>query len=183
MMAGPENADDCRLRGKAMEFEEKYFKDMMLSRQLRNWGLDQYMYLSLSEWRFTIDPELDDCEGRTFPEEKKIVMRQYTDETLLHEMIHGYETQLLERYRQYLLMLLYDKLQKKMSKKKLMRCMYVELDKISTVFHTPLFLLKSFDLDYRRKLRLGTIYAYGRESSFAHARPNPFVKWVLPDRK
>ena len=90
--------------------------------------------------------------------------------TLLHELIHYYEGVLLESYRQVLLLYFYEKILKKIGRKKFW--LFIRFDKFflelsnKPQFHTVLFLLKSLDLDLRLKLPFGTINSYGREEFF-----------------
>jgi len=74
-------------------------------------------------------------------------------------MIHAYEYMLPENYRQFLTIMLFDKLQKRIPRllKKIKKDMHTLLQ-----IHEPLFLLKSFDLDLRLRKPLGTVYNYER---------------------
>lgn len=81
---------------------------------------------------------------------------------ILHEMIHAYEAVLPENFRQFLVLYLYDRLNKTLGHKKLWQYIHTDNNILIRV-HSVLFLLKSLELDLRLKYPLGTIYGYGRE--------------------
>jgi len=93
------------------------------------------------------------------------------DSILLHEMIHAYESMLRphESYHQFVLIKLHEKLLTKIPK--LTKIMRWDLHTENRVFHTPLFLLKSLDLDIRLNQPLGTVYDYNREINFRKFNP------------
>lgn len=103
------------------------------------------------------------CDGKN----KTIIIRK--DESkidekniILHEMIHAYESILFPSFREFLILYLYDLLIKKLGYKKLWK--YIRTDNhVLYRVHSPLFLLKSLELDLKLKYPLGTIYGYGRE--------------------
>jgi len=91
---------------------------------------------------------------------------------LLHEMIHAYEglykkDKSYEVYRQFLLLYFYGKLKNKIGLEALNEIIENGLQfTLLKDLHTPLFLLKSLDLDLRLKKPWGTIHSYRRADYF-----------------
>jgi len=181
--------DEKKLYERALAFEERYFKDMRLesfSKRLTEMqdaetgivyqeGFDQAFDLSVAQWRYVIKGDLD-SDGRCNGSERVIEIHpnhEKNNEVLLHEMIHAYEFLLFEAspsYGQYVLLALYNKLSKKVPG--LMKL--VTLDShIALNVHTPLFMLKSIDLDIRLRRPLGTIYEYDRLDLFRKKSKSP----------
>ena len=98
--------------------------------------------------------------------------RSELKQVLLHEMIHAYEglnkkDKSYEVYRQFLLLYFYGKLKNKIGLDALNEIIENGLHFILLGdFHTPLFLLKSLDLDLRLKKPWGTIHSYRRADYF-----------------
>ncbi len=174
-------SDEMELRLKALVLQEKYFNDMNLrlySKELTKIEMDgRVLHDDLSE---TLNINIDDWivrytdmgrgDGCCMPYINVIEVRRNVSElrvVLLHEMIHAFESILgrsqIENYKQYVIIKLYEKLSKRIPN--LRKMIATDMHRYMQV-HSPLFMLKSFDLDLRLKQRLGTIYRYGREEMF-----------------
>lgn len=180
-----------RILNKIYEFEEKYFSDLTLmdckkdltsyrEKVSNKWKtvygefyIEEKISFVDKNWRIIFIDELlglGCCGG----EEKIIGIAESVedyDPTLLHEMIHGYEFMLepYPCYHQYVLIKLYEKLSIQIPN--LYKFFTWDLHINNTVNHSPLFLLKSLDLDIRLKLPYGTVYGYGREYVFRKFNP------------
>jgi len=132
----------------------------------------------LSEW---IIKEVDEKEmealGMCEEEEKMIKVAKGLNRSdlklvLLHEIIHAYEglskPQTYAIYRQLLVLYFHEKLRKKIESKALEEIIGIGLNFfiIEKGCHTPLFLLKSLDLDLRLNKPWGTVHSYEREDFF-----------------
>lgn len=179
--------EDRALRSKALKFEDRHFKDMTLrsySRQLTRakmqdsisgeWdtiedGFEQDYDLSLSSWIIRYDNLKGNVGGICEWPIKQIRIKpgQEGEElVLLHEMIHAFEFLLKdfnEYYQQYVTIQLYKKLRSKV--RNLMRQITYDVHKYFKI-HSPLFMLKSLDLDLKFKKPLGTVYGYERADFF-----------------
>jgi transcriptional regulator with XRE-family HTH domain len=187
--------DERELDSLMLDFEEEYFEDLTFEKfqksDLTKVTLDSgecfyseipELYSSLS----LIPGYTIKVEEPSVDEEEKAVAscdmiknsitfykgryEEYKEETLLHEMIHAYDEKLsrLIMVREFLLLDIYEHLCKRIGKKKLRECIYCEIhpDVMINHGHNLLFLLKSFDLDIRRGIKLGSVFAYGREERF-----------------
>ena len=132
------------------------------------------VYINVDDWRLVVVDDNDEYIGYCKPEKKviEIVESRVTDDiVLLHELIHAYEDLLDDivggAYSKYVVIRLFDKLSKQIPNLVTKVTLDVHRDNI---VHTPLFLLKSFDLDLRCGLPLGTIYGYGRTRLFSEER-------------
>jgi hypothetical protein len=160
--------EEYELLIKAEEFEEKYFQDFTL--KLYNEIVPDKVIGkidNISSWEFRIVKENNEFVGRCNGPDKiiEIVQNDDIENILLHEMIHAYEYILLEYpfYHQYVLLKLYEKILSKIPN----LIKIIEADKNRyTIEHTPLSLLKSFDIDLELGLPVGTIYSYGREEIY-----------------
>ncbi|HOC37652.1 MAG TPA: hypothetical protein PKJ77_00055, partial [Thermodesulfobacteriota bacterium] len=85
--------------------------------------------------------------------------------TLLHEMIHAYESLIPQALQQYLVLFLYGKLSETFGTGELDRIIRTEQHCLAVV-HDLLFLLKSLDLDLAMDLAPGAIIDYGSEEFF-----------------
>lgn len=98
--------------------------------------------------------------------------RSELKQLLLHEMIHAYEGlhkkgKGYEVYRQFFLLYFYRKLKNKIGLDVLNEIIENGLHfTLLKDMHTPLFLLKSLDLDLRLKKQWGTIHSYRRADYF-----------------
>lgn len=189
-------AQHTDLNLKAAQFEDKYFNDMSFqSKAILNkiakfasstksdkakggkmkgdieddWRLS----LSIAKWAVVYQDSKfrlsRGVEGECREEQRVIVIRRNNDKreednTLIHEMIHVYEAMLNERLGQLMLIILFDKLSKKIGSK-VWKYIYRD-NHINSIVHSPLFLIKSLDLDLRTKQPLGTIYSYDRTKFF-----------------
>ena len=164
---------------KDMNFELKELKDIFLKYQIQNddgtWDTcyEQPFFGISGRYRFFYEEMSKDyvigycdTEKKEIHISKKIESnKKEVKNVLLHEMIHGYEDIIPETYRQYLVIFLYQRLIKKLGKRKL--CSMILEDQHSLrVEHSLLFLLKSLTLDIARRLPHGTIMGYGREEYF-----------------
>ena len=102
------------------------------------------------------------------------------DKTILHEMIHMYESIINDLplyFHDMLYWSLYQDLRAKIEKLDTVISSHAHLLNGSTLYaygglHDILFLLKSFDLDIRMGYPLGTIFGYGRTKLFNHLEYN-----------
>lgn len=130
---------------------------------------DKSLSLGDNLWRFKIVEKTEDWDGHCNHKERLITIVKSEKKNiymLLHEMIHAYEFMLeenCEMYKQFLLIDLYERLLIKVPDLK--KKMKLDLHSMLRV-HSPLFMLKSLDLDIRLNKPLGTVYAYGREEIF-----------------
>lgn len=174
---------EAELHREAFEFESRYFSDICLTspRVIKN--LLRYevedddggvlevstdVHVGLTGWilRYRAFPpgSLGQCNWKT----KTIAIRAGLAEpertaTLLHEMIHAYEWQLSMGFREWLLLDLYKQLCKRIKPTQLDRYIAASTHmEIKEAGHGVLFLLKSLDIDLRRKWELGTCFGYGR---------------------
>ena len=106
------------------------------------------------------------CEGICDPKVNTIWIdaeNLHNDITLLHEMIHAYDSVLYKTFsahRDYVVLKLYEKL--RITIPDLLQLITIDLH-TGNITHSLLFMLKSLDLDLRLDKPLGTVYSYGRE--------------------
>jgi hypothetical protein len=172
-----------KLADQIAEYEEEYFSDLTLNDFIELCDYDNQTDIkSLFDypyWRFYIvpddHPDLDSADGicRYDIENGEFYIKigeshKNDKATILHEMIHAYEDLVKDSNyisSQLLLILLYDKLYRKIPDLKYYLYLIANRDLFHFEFnltHTPTFLLKSFDLDLRLGLPLGSIVAYGK---------------------
>ena len=179
--------EDKLLRNKAIDFEDRYFKDMMLEtysktlnrheildRVTGEWISYESKFdfdLSVAKWIIKYDNNLGTAQGMCEGLMRRIRIKsnQIADENivLLHELIHAFEFNLREAceyYCQYVTLRLYDKLKKR--EKNLLRLINKDMHR-HYIEHSLLFMLKSIDLDIRLKKPLGTVYSYGRTKLYS----------------
>jgi hypothetical protein len=178
--------EEERILNKIYEFEEIYFADLTLKdykkdltsyrkKVFKKWKtayedffLDEKISFVDNKWRITFIDELlayGFCSGK----ERIIGIAESMKDNvpnLVHEMIHGYESMLepYAGYHQFVLIKLYEKLSVQITN--LNKIIEWDMHTKNTVNHSPLFLLKSLDLDIRLKEPLGTVYCYDREYEF-----------------
>lgn len=194
--------EEERLLNKIYEFEEKYFTDLTLKdyekdlagyrkKLIVKWETDngdllvnENMSFIDNKWKVKLMRSLVYLEGYygfCNVKERLIAIAEPLkdhDPTLLHEMIHGYESMLepYVGYHQFVLIKLYEKLLLQIPN--LNKIIAWDMHNENTVYHSNLFLLKSLDLDIRLKQPFGTVYGYYREYEFR--RFNPYaVKYRL----
>lgn len=184
--------EEFYLRSKAIGYEDMYFKDLTLRKfqkyistvfiekdgkwiKVTSSALDElYWKLDISEWCFKIVPDKDmedNVLGKCEISEKTIKIaesQKNKKSVLLHEMIHAYEytfdgDPVLDFYKQIIVLDLYDRLSKKISNIKKHLIYNVHGDDI---IHSPLFMIKSLELDLRLNYPLGKVYGYGKEEIF-----------------
>ena len=179
---------------KMLDYEEKYFADMMFkTRELEsylrikmqgedgNWhdvqeDLPGWKNVDLSLWTIRLKKRMGIAAGRCLGKKKIIEIKKTNDNnslkyTLIHEMIHAYEEMLFDRYRQLLCFYFKKKLfAQGLTERKFKKLL--ELDEFlaransHTVFHSVLFMLKALSLDRRLRVSEGTIHGYGREEHY-----------------
>ena len=187
-----ETTDD-KLTCEALEYEEKYFEDMTLEDEsIRDsfkvtfekdgkdvggsWGEPPYVTLG-DGWKF-VEKRLRKWDGRCRGKRFKVEIKQglFEEErkiTLLHEMIHAYERELVwvegvgGKMRELLYIVLYKKLISTAGQEKMDELLRIA---VSSLFwesgHSILFTLKALDLDIRLKLPYGSIFGYGKTEWF-----------------
>lgn len=177
--------EELKLLEKAIDMEEKYFSDMTLKDYCEKLGRYQVKHegewiditdseylngVDISDgWRFKIARDLD-CLGRCNSKERLIEINESNKDdetTLLHELIHAYESMLSEGFKQYLLIDLYERLLPQVPRLKELLTSEMHCFSYRRIGHTPLFILKSLDLDLRLNRPLGTIYGYGKTNELA----------------
>ncbi|EFI36135.1 hypothetical protein Dthio_PD3588 [Desulfonatronospira thiodismutans ASO3-1] len=179
-----QNKDEIALWYKATDFEEKYFGDMNLDdfeEELsgkETWIGGKWVKvkrdfytefgITLGRWRFIIVKKPKGYAGKCFPKSCTIkIAEEYKDNdiVLLHEMIHAFECMLFkhEFFFQYVLIKLYKKLSEQVPNLDELLMFDQHVD---SIVHSPLFCLKSIDLDLRLNQEIGTTYAYEREELF-----------------
>jgi hypothetical protein len=135
--------------------------------------------LNLSLWAIRIKKRMD-CDGKCISKKRIIELKKTDDEselkyTIIHEMIHAYESVLFDRYRQLLCFFLRNKMFRHgLTERRFLRLLRADdmwaRSYSSTVAHSVLFLLKALELDRRLKLPPGTIHGYGRIEVMKHLR-------------
>jgi hypothetical protein len=167
---------------RAYDYENLYFDDMRLIKYKNEIGIvtdeenhetytslidDISESITIGNWIFNIVPNNNEFVGCTYKFTKKIeITKEHKNNelTILHEMIHAYEMMLGdESLNQYVVIKLYNELSSKISDLD----EYIQIDShVLIKEHSLLFMLKSLDLDLRLKLKLGSIYSYGREELY-----------------
>lgn len=177
--------EETAIQIRAIEFEEKYFTDMTLLDYEKDIvseietedgvsQLDQEKNISINNWRFKINPNIEDGDAITRNYEYLIEFKpEFNDDnTLLHEMIHAYEFMLKgAEMDNYVTIRLYEELLLKIPN--LLEFKNKDIN-LANKTHTTLFLLKSLKLDIELGQELGTVYAYNREDLFS-GMANPTI--------
>lgn len=157
--------------GRAKELEEEFFGDMMLADVESELNIDyQQVNITISwKWRFLVQDLKNGVLGACEYDDRCIIIGSTCandDYILLHEMIHAYEGMLgqgwTKIYQQVLTLLLYEKLKDRFSDLLSIVKAAAKTDQAERTgfVHSPLFLLKSLDLDDRLGLPWGTIHGY-----------------------
>jgi hypothetical protein len=167
-----------------MSYADIYFRDLAVdTKQIAKIIGD--VDFDISKWTIKYKKNLKAC-GECHLKRKCILINpeQANSEvklTVLHEMIHAFNSMLFDKYdkyKEFFLIYFYNKLMKKIGKKKLHRIINLYLDWDLTVKdHSLLFLLKSLELDLRMNKPLGTVMAYGRHDIF-HYYQNKKPEWI-----
>jgi len=185
--------DEQKLFEMMCDYEEKYFEDLSLKMYEKSpVGIAQHLdgdieYLDLNPSPHIvkiriIKPYKDEKALAKYTKEDRVISffkGKYEKEkkiTLLHEMIHHYDSELfLNGMRDFVLIDLYNKILKLISKKNIFRILWTENNPLARInfSHNTLFVLKSLDLDIRLNKKLGTILAYGRKAWY---RTIPYKK-------
>lgn len=183
------NNNDIKSRLLLAELESKYFKDLTLkqfdeseiSAVTLDDGSQAFSDLPkvsiLGKYRIDIakppksEPAVAICDW-----DKKVITlfrgryEKHKEITLLHEMVHAYDHELVryQTWRDYLLIYLYNKISDKLGKKRMHSILTLESHPgfCENMAHNLLFVLKSLDLDLMLKKKLGTVFAYGRAKYF-----------------
>lgn len=168
------------LMHEAIRLEGLYFQDMTL---------EEYPQIldTLNEWGVFVNPtvehvhfhELEPDNSGTFgiydrrAKSISLLLNGLTESTLCHEMIHHYENELNElddSICQYLAIKLWQKLSPTIPDLESRVLKYIEATEHRNLEneggqHDVLFLLKSYDIDVRLGIPLGTTFGYGYESN------------------
>lgn len=186
---------DYRLYDKVNEFEEM-FDDMLFKKGTRSYELtlekttgedgeecvratspcEELEYFSIEDFNYEA-AELEGCDGYYDRQNETLVVslnELENDSTVLHEMIHLYESfinDLSWSYHDMLIWALYQDLREKIpALDEIVNHHSHQLTQANLESaggnHDLLFLLKSFDLDIRMDYPLGTVFAYGRQDLF-----------------
>ena len=172
----------------AFKLQDKYFSDLRLqspsiTRKLFRYKsqdddgqwydvVDDMPIISIQGWIFKFrctQKWLGLCDAK----HKTIFIKQNLEDvehlaTLLHEIIHAFESQLVFSFREWLVIEPYRRLSRRIKPALLHR--YITSSTHALVHNTAhgvLFLLKSIDLDLRLKWKVGTVFGYGREDYLA----------------
>jgi len=182
-----------KLRMTAVEYENRYFQDLTLKDgrsqkklatcEIQNEGgkwikcqSDLQLDVTLSQgwiFRYRRLKSLGRCSYR----QRRIEIKAGIDGdefkgTLLHEMIHAYEDMLVPPFREWLLLDIYKRMEKKLGERTLHR--YIDTNTHAVFLqsgHGVLFLLKSLQLDERFGWKRGTVFGYGRDDLFNKKEP------------
>ena len=186
---------DFRLYDKVTEFEDM-FDDMLFKKGTRPYELtlekttgedgkecvratspcEEMEYFSLEDFNYEA-AELESCDGYYDRQNNALVVSAdelENDSTVLHEMIHLYESFINElswSRHDMLVWALYQALREKIpALDEIVNHHSHQLTQTNLESaggnHDLLFLLKSFDLDIRMDYPLGTVFAYGRQDLF-----------------
>ena len=137
---------------------------------------DELAYFMTTFLKYKVE-ELNDMLGYYDHSEQLICVSPEglkNDHTVLHEMIHVYESLINDLplyYHDMIYWALYKDLKKKIPKLDDIISSHAHLLTGSTIYnrgglHDIVFLLKSFDLDIRKGYPLGTVFGYGRTEEF-----------------
>jgi hypothetical protein len=186
------SAVELELQKIALNFEEKYFKDLRLitpsiRRKLLGcteqghdgkWSETEPDFddVSIEQWIFRVRrlPELDGLplHGLCEAKRKTISIKPGLSKLerrvgLLHEMIHAYESQLSQPFREWLLLNFHQRMCRGINRARLQWFMDISTHaQFHTCTHGVLFLVKSLDLDLRFGWKFGTVFGYGRANYF-----------------
>ena len=187
--------DEKRLQYRAMKCEAAYFKDMSLDILRKHLAgtapaatgtfhekwLDEVFALTLVKWRYVLNGGLE-YRGRCDTHEMMIEIRpedKDDDIVLLHEMIHAHEfilSEASELYKQHVLLSLYKRLSRKVPA--LIDAVTTDRRLAVDAGHTPLFMLKSFDIDLRLEKPLGTVYSRSRNGFPTGTEAEGITAWA-----
>lgn len=160
----------------AMKFEGLYFQDMTLEEYpqilevLDEWGVRMNPTIEHAHF-YALEQDSDGTTGVYDKRDKSIgfVLDGLTANTICHEMIHHYEyelDELDESLRQYLTIKLWQKLSPQIPNLESRVLKHIEATEHRKLEneggqHDVLFLLKSYDIDMRTNVPLGTTFGYG----------------------
>ena len=143
----------------------------------------QLKYFSYSFFHYKVENLAENTGGYYSPSKQTLcISRKYLDNErtldriILHEMIHLHEDVLNELpfyYHDMMYWALYSDLEKRIPKLDEIITNHAHLLTGTDLYnkgglHDILFLLKSFDLDIRKRYPLGTVFSYGRQNEFQH---------------
>jgi hypothetical protein len=184
--------EETELYNVMLGFEEEYFTDLTMAifaksditRSVFKDG--KTLYNNFDDFGLSIE----DCAVRVMKpkvNETKVAYYSNTDNmitflkgryerrkrlVLLHEMIHAYDHRLTKWMflRDYLLIHLYNKVGKKIGKKRLRSILVNEThtDFHIDTGHSIFFVLKTLELDIRLNKKYGTVLAYGRDKWYGN---------------
>ncbi len=177
--------EEYELHEKICLYEDQYFADMTLRKYARELMkvnlatgqsyiptdiLDDLRYALSGTWRVTVVEDNPEWVGRCSSDCLIEITKNHRNDkiTILHEMIHAYET-ILDSYpmfKDWLMLRLHRELSGKIPNLHRYLSVNVHPYLFIDVFHGTLFALKSLDLDLRLKKPLGTVFAYGRDDLF-----------------
>ncbi|HZZ82110.1 MAG TPA: hypothetical protein VFE62_26660 [Gemmataceae bacterium] len=183
--------EDKELQLLAYQFEDRHFADMTLTspavrRNLFHYEIEgdaggsqavegdgPFLDLCSKRWILRVRTLPEGVSGQCHYRRHTISVRRGLDAvehkaTLLHEMIHAYESQLSEPVREWLLLDAHKRMAKRIKPAALRR--YINASTHSLFHdhgHAILFMLKSLELDLRFGWDLGTVFGYGRKDLFA----------------
>jgi hypothetical protein len=135
-------------------------------------------YMAITNYKIRFGRLKGEIEGICNPKKRVIIIdrnkmrgNDHLTETIVHEMIHAYIAKLQPYGYDYPLFLyLHGLLSKKLGAKKFKRVFtaFTHVHQVqdacgNELAHSPLFWLKSVELDLRLRRPLGTVAAYGKE--------------------
>ncbi len=179
---------EAQLRLQAIKYEERYFRDLTLQearirKRILRWEEEEdgrmvwYHHdtsITLGRrWIFRYcPPQSGSCGDCNFEKRTIRIFQGFSPEeeksTLLHEMIHAYESMLSPTWNNWLLLDLNDRMRRVFGPRKVRRWIDLTAHIMAEQSgHSCFFLLKSIDLDARLDWQVGTTFAYGRKSLFS----------------
>lgn len=177
------NAENMEAKSIAIQLQYDYglFDDMTLEEEWAKPLLEKLEYRgefrnpTIDNVRFyELTDEDKNVSGRFNPDNMTIYLRDFSNiADVLHEMIHCYEEQLDKlspALRELVLIHVWDNIKDKIADLESRITKFLEIidhDELEGQGgrHGLLFLLKSYDLDLRLDLPLGTVFGYGGHAS------------------
>lgn len=179
------SAGERKLQRAALEYEEEYFEDMTLQspRMKQRLGAHElqtdagewveadsdFPQPTIRGWLFCYRRFRNNLAGVCDPRIQTISILPDTEPTaekgtLLHEMLHAYESQIPSIFREWLLIDLWETMKQKLGEKKLQKYIDQSSHELTAESqHGILFFLKCLELDVQLEWPHGTTFAYGRE--------------------
>jgi len=188
------NPDSYKLTNIALNYEDKYFKDMTMELEAikNNYMIylkkgDKFVktnlgdppFITIADWKI-IEKDTLDCEGKCDCKKLEILIKKGLSPkdkktTILHEMIHAYEEELQlsqqGKPREIVFLYIHNIIIKRLGIKNTNKLLKQAQSSLFWVDdHSILFTMKSLELDLRLKLPFGSIFAYGKTDWFPNIK-------------